>query len=170
MRVSLNIRVSDSDIEEHIRKTGMTQKTIVKFMRSEALKAAEQIVSSSLNLSDTEAMRETELDIRDDNDNPYDYITIGDSSIKIVGGLEITEKDGTKKTVILVEDVGIKPLFEIRGKKAIWNGGLSSTAQIRFFQTKEGNEFKYKGTKYRKLRMTEVRKMYEEDKKYDYVM
>lgn len=46
MKVSLNIRVSDSDIEEHIRRTGMTHKTIVKFIRSEALKAAEHIIQT----------------------------------------------------------------------------------------------------------------------------
>lgn len=170
MKVSLKIRVSDSDIEEHIRRTGMTQRTIVKFMRSEALKAAEQIVNSSLNLSDTEVLRETDLDIRDDKGNPYEYITIGDSTLKVMGGIEATEKDGTKKTLILVDDIGTKPLFEIKGKKAIWNGGLSSTAQIRFFQNKEGGEFKYKGVHYKKLRMSEVRKLYDEEKKYAYVM
>jgi len=170
MKISLNIIVPDSIINEHINRTDMTQMTIVKIIRSEAMKAAEYIINSGLNLSNTDGMKDINLDIKDDNNNPYEYIIIGDNTIKIIGGLEITEKDGTKNKVIMVDDVGTKPLFKIQGKKAVWNGGLSSTAQVRFFQTKEGGEFKYKSTQYKKLRMSEVRFMYDEENKYEYAM
>jgi hypothetical protein len=171
MKVSLNIKICDQDIKDHIQKTGMTEDTIVGYMRSAAQQAAEDIVNFSLNLSDTESLRQTDVDIRDDNDIPYDYINIeGLGNTKILGGVTIKDKDGSEKTVLLVEDVGTKPLFEIRGKKAIWNGGLSSTAQVRFFKTKEGDEFKYSRVHYRKLHMHEVRQLYKENKTYSYEM
>jgi hypothetical protein len=171
MKVSLNIKICDQDIRDHVQKTGMTEDFIVGAMRSAAQQAAEDIVNFSLNLSNTDSLRQTDVDIRDDNDTPYDFIKIaGLGTAKVLGGVTIKNKTGIEKTVLLVEDVGTKPLFEIQGKKAIWNGGLSSTAQVRFFQTKEGGEFKYSRVNYRKLHMREVRQLYNENKTYSYEM
>ena len=65
--------------------------------------------------------------------------------------------------LVMVDEGAALLLFQIKGKKALFYGGLNGTEFKRFSTTKPGQTFKYYQRTYTKMTMQEVKDLVDSD-------
>ena len=93
-----------------------------------------------------------------DDEEPFIQINIDLRGImRVVGGVSYRTKTKELLKLIMVDEGAALLLFQIKGKKALFHGGLNGTEFKRFLNTKPGQNFGYYQRTYTKLTMQEVK-------------
>lgn len=162
MKITMEVNVPFeqlSSIIKGLKKDPSSLRSFKKISANIAKKAFPSRIDSDVTVSLT------------DDKGPVHLISIKGFGIKRIHG-GITFKDhisGKAVSCILLDQYGTMPMFKIEGDQAIWQGGLNSTEQERYLKTKLGHTFKYRYTIYKRLRMKDVAKLFDEEKDYEYV-
>jgi len=168
LEINLKIFMKDSCAEQLCKDTGIPEDQLDKHIKEKLPFVSKFLFPGITSLNNNpDVIFESSVE---KDGIPYLYIDIeGYPHRKVIGGLQVEKrKSREKETLVMIDAYGIKPLFKIVGSKAIFAGGLNGTEQGRFFNTKEGKNFKYRWDRYKRLDMGYVRKLVSTYPKYEY--
>ena len=122
---------------------------------------AKQHMSTFLKVDDLDIFPKTgplEFTITDKGE-PFVQINVDLHGImRVIGGIEYSSQKEEIK-LLLVDEGASFLLFQLKGKKALFYGGLNGTEFKRFQDTQPNEYFNYYRRKYRKLTMHEINEL-----------